>query len=64
MPDVVISISSHVARGCVGNRAMVFALERLGFETWAVPTVLLPHHPGHGPAEADCARCARFRDDA
>jgi pyridoxine kinase len=29
----------------------VFALERLGFEVWAVPTVVLPHHPGHGPAE-------------
>jgi pyridoxine kinase len=46
----VISISSHVARGSVVNRAMVFALERLGFEVWAVPTVLLPHHPGHGSA--------------
>jgi len=51
MPDVVISISSHVARGSVGNRAMAFALERMGFETWSVPTVILPHHPGHGPAE-------------
>ncbi len=47
----VISISSHVARGGVGNRAMVFALERLGFSVWAVPTVLLPQHPGHGPTE-------------
>jgi pyridoxine kinase len=47
----VIVISSHVARGSVGNRAMVFALERLGFPVWAVPTVLLPHHPGQGPAE-------------
>jgi pyridoxal kinase len=47
----VIVISSHVARGGVGNRAMVFALERLGFTVWAVPTVLLPHHPGHGPAQ-------------
>src|SRR5688572_2097374 len=47
----VVVISSHVARGSVGNRAMVFALERLGFTVWAVPTVLLPHHPGHGRAE-------------
>jgi pyridoxine kinase len=45
----VIVVSSHVARGSVGNRAMVFALERLGFTVWAVPTVVLPHHPGHGP---------------
>jgi pyridoxine kinase len=48
---VVIVISSHVARGSVGNRAMVFALERLGFTVWAVPTITLPHHPGHGPVE-------------
>ena len=48
---VVIAVSSHVARGCVGNRAMVFALERLGFTVWAVPTILLPYHPGRGPAE-------------
>jgi pyridoxine kinase len=47
----IIVISSHVARGGVGNRAMVFALERLGFTVWAVPTVILPHHPGLGPAE-------------
>ncbi|WP_206455840.1 pyridoxal kinase PdxY [Aurantimonas marina] len=46
----VISVSSHVARGTVGNRAAVFALESLGFPVWSVPTVTLPWHPGHGPA--------------
>lgn len=46
----VIVISSHVARGSVGNRAAVFALETLGFPVWAVPTVVLPWHPGHGRA--------------
>jgi len=46
----VISISSHVARGTVGNRAVVFALESLGFPVWSVPTVTLPWHPGHGPS--------------
>ncbi|WP_367717075.1 pyridoxal kinase PdxY [Nitratireductor sp. GISD-1A_MAKvit] len=46
----VIVISSHVARGSVGNRAAVFTLEALGFPVWAVPTVILPWHPGHGPA--------------
>ncbi|MYZ48173.1 pyridoxal kinase [Propylenella binzhouense] len=45
----VVAISSHVARGSVGNRAMAFALERLGHEVWSVPTVLLAHHPGRGP---------------
>ncbi len=48
-PRAVIVVSSHVARGSVGNRAAVFALETLGFPVWAVPTVLLPWHPGHGP---------------
>ncbi|MFC0244200.1 pyridoxal kinase PdxY [Falsochrobactrum ovis] len=51
-PDAasVIVLSSHVVRGSVGNRAAVFALESLGFPVWAVPTVVLPWHPGHGPA--------------
>lgn len=46
----VIVISSHVVRGSVGNRAAVFALESLGFPVWALPTVVLPWHPGHGPS--------------
>jgi pyridoxine kinase len=49
-PCAVIVISSHVARGSVGNRAAVFALETLGHPVWAVPTVILPWHPGHGIA--------------
>lgn len=48
-PSVIV-ISSHVVRGSVGNRAAVFALEALGFPVWAVPTVLLPWHPGHSTA--------------
>ena len=49
-PRAVIVVSSHVARGSVGNRAAVFALETLGHPVWAVPTVMLPWHPGHGRA--------------
>lgn len=49
MPDpVILSISSQVAYGHVGNAAIVPALNALGFEVLAVPTVLLAHHPGHG----------------
>ncbi|MBX9465129.1 MAG: pyridoxal kinase PdxY [Aquamicrobium sp.] len=48
--SAVIVVSSHVARGAVGNRAAVFALQQLGFPVWAVPTVVLPWHPGHGRA--------------
>lgn len=62
----VLVISSHVARGSVGNRAAVFALETLGFPVWAVPTITLPWHPGHGPATrivADTDTFAAFLDD-
>jgi pyridoxine kinase len=47
-PAPVIVISSHVAYGGVGNRAAVFALERLGFPVVSVPTVVLPVHAGRG----------------
>lgn len=48
-PAVAV-VSSHVVRGGVGGRAAVFALERLGFPVWSLPTVSLPWHPGHGRA--------------
>ena len=44
----VIVISSHVVRGAVGGRASVFALERMGFPVWSVPSVVLAWHAGHG----------------
>lgn len=49
MRKALISISSTVVRGSVGNRAAVFALESLGHPVWSVPTIILPYHPGHGP---------------
>jgi pyridoxine kinase len=42
----IITISSHVAYGAVGNRIMVPALEALGISATAVNTVQLPWHPG------------------
>ncbi|CAH0338666.1 pyridoxal kinase PdxY [Rhizobium sp. CECT 9324] len=57
-PSAVIVISSHVVRGSVGNRAAVFALETLGHPVWALPTVVLPWHPGHGASTR-----LRFADD-
>lgn len=56
----VIAISSHVARGSVGNRAAVFALEALGHPVWSVPTIALPWHPGHGPSTAIVPDAAAF----
>ncbi|TWG89034.1 pyridoxine kinase [Mesorhizobium sp. J18] len=58
----VIVVSSHVARGSVGNRAAVFALETLGFPVWAVPTVILPWHPGHGRATRIVPESGQFAD--
>lgn len=43
----VLAISSQVVRGHVGLSATVPALQRLGHETWALPTVVLSNHPGH-----------------
>ncbi|TIT74433.1 MAG: pyridoxal kinase, partial [Mesorhizobium sp.] len=60
-PRAVIVISSHVARGSVGNRAAVFALETLGFPVWAVPTVILPWHPGHSRATRIVPPLDQFR---
>jgi pyridoxine kinase len=37
----VIVVNSEVVRGSVGGRASVFALERMGFPVWFVPTVTL-----------------------
>ena len=44
----VLAISSHVVRGHVGLDATVPALQWLGHEVWAVPTVLLASRPGLG----------------
>ncbi len=44
----VLAISSQVVAGHVGNSAAQPVLQMLGHEVWALPTVLLSHHPGHG----------------
>ena len=48
MPSV-LTISSQVAAGPVGNSAIVPALLSLGVTPLAVPTVVLSFHPGHAP---------------
>ncbi len=59
LPPVIV-ISSHVVRGTVGNRAAVFALEVLGHRVWAVPTIILPFHPGHGKGTRIIAPAEQF----
>jgi len=53
-------LNSLVARGSVGGRAALFALERLGFPVIFVPTVILPWHPGHGRATRITPPAAEF----
>ena len=43
----VLSIQSTVTYGRVGNRAAVFALERLGHDVWPIDTVAFSNHPAH-----------------
>jgi pyridoxine kinase len=47
MLKTVLSISSQVAFGPVGNSAAVPAMEAFGVNVYAVPTIILSHHPGH-----------------
>jgi pyridoxine kinase len=43
----ILAISSQVVRGHVGLSAIVPALQRLGHEVLAIPTIILSNHPGH-----------------
>ncbi len=58
----VLSISSHVAPGHVGNSAAVFALQRLGIEAWPVHTVRCGNHPGHGGHRGAAASSAEIAE--
>jgi len=46
----VLTISSHVIRGAVGNRVSVHTLEDVGFPVWSMPTVAMTWQPRHGMA--------------
>lgn len=45
----ILSISSQVAYGPVGNSAAVPAMQAKGHEVLVIPTIMLSNHPGHGP---------------
>ena len=48
MARQVLSISSQVVYGPVGNTAAVPALHAAGFTVLQIPTIVLSNHPGHG----------------
>jgi pyridoxine kinase len=58
----VIVLSSHVARGSVGGRGALTALEQFGHAVWYVPTVMLAWHPGHGRSTRIETPLNRFSD--
>ncbi len=43
----ILAISSQVAHGAIGLSAVLPALQALGHEVIALPTILLSNHPGH-----------------
>ena len=51
-----------MVRGHVGNGAARFALQRLGFDVWALPTVLLSNHPGHGKFRGETVAAVRLSE--
>lgn len=53
----VLSIQSEVVFGHVGNSAARFALNRLGHEVWAVPSVLLSAHAGYPNVAGRVSAC-------
>ncbi|PVH21751.1 pyridoxal kinase [Candidozyma haemuli] len=44
----LLSVSSHVAHGYVGNRSVVFPLQFLGWDVDAINTTDFSNHPGYG----------------
>ena len=56
----VLALNSEVVFGHVGNSAAKFALQRLGLEVWAVPTVVYSNHPAHGTHRGHATAPGRF----
>ncbi|MBI3678165.1 MAG: pyridoxal kinase [Proteobacteria bacterium] len=54
----VLSIQSDVAYGHVGNAAARLALQCLGHEVWALPSVLLSSHAGYPNVEGEAMPAA------
>lgn len=57
----ILSFQSEVVYGHVGQGAARFALQRLGHEVWALPTVLLSSHAGYPRVEGEAISAERLR---
>ncbi|HEX9158706.1 MAG TPA: pyridoxal kinase [Rhizomicrobium sp.] len=56
-----LSIQSEVVFGHVGQGAARFALQRLGHEVWALPTVIYSNHAGYPHVEGDAVSADLLR---
>ncbi|HEY2445921.1 MAG TPA: pyridoxal kinase [Rhizomicrobium sp.] len=57
----ILSLQSEVVYGHVGQGAARFALQRLGHEVWALPTVLLSSHAGYARVEGETIAAGRLK---
>ncbi len=57
-----LSLQSEVVYGHVGQGAARFALQRLGHEVWALPTVLLSSHAGYAHVAGEAVSTRHLRD--
>ncbi len=57
---LILSLSSQVARGHVGNSASGFVWQRLGFEVIALPTVVLSNRPDYSHCAGESLSAARL----
>lgn len=57
----ILSIQSEVVYGHVGQGAARFALQRQGYEVWALPTVLLSSHAGYPKTEGEVVSAELLR---
>ena len=57
----ILSVQSEVVYGHVGQGAARFALQRLGHEVWALPTVLLSNHTGYARVEGETLSADRLQ---
>ncbi len=58
----ILSISSQVVFGPVGNTAAAPAMQARGHDVMQLPTILLSHHPGHGKPVARATDIDFFAD--
>ena len=57
----ILSIQSHVCYGYVGNKAVTFPLQSLGFEVWPINTVQFSNHTGYGHWQGDVCTAEHIR---